>query len=1008
MLKVGGALASRAVRAWLSSRTNEDRREMGLAELVAYRYPVLRHQREFRRKIEEIEEQVADRLQPLCENEFPGLPENEREAATLAVADALERAELTDAMIFRVDLNPIGLAREIREHAPQTVRNGDLSEPASNLFDLLLDQVCYYLAHLIRDLPEFDARASVEMLSRLSGIAGQLGELLERLPVTELTTSSSEDQDDEFRDGYFELVSNLYDRLEILGITTNYYEPTMTLTVAYLSLTASTASKSHEFKQAKDKAEAPVGLGTGERELDVVRVADALGGKRLVLLQGDAGAGKSTLLQWIAITAVRRRFVGRLSDWNGRVPFLVRLRDFSENRLPNGDEFLLHANAPQWGPVPEGWVDRVAASGQALFLIDGVDELPEHERAKVREWLRGLCVRFPECLIVVTSRPSERTERWLVADKFHPVTLEPMNPQDVRIFIERWHNALLDSTAGRDIALPCPREDVPVHQRSLLLHLDSRPHLRALARNPLLCAMICALNLDRRANLPRDRMTLYEAALDMLLERRDADKKVRVDGDTQLSAVEKRAMLRALAWWLNENGRAEMSREEAIHQLRLKIGTMPGVTQAPEEVLRHLLERSGLIRQPVIGRIDFVHRTFQEFLAAKEVVERDSIDLLINNASSDLWRETVLMACSHATAVQRDRLLNGIVNRAYDFYREEDGQSRHRLMLLAASCLESALELSAETIERVEACLHELLPPTSSDEVSALATVGRPLFRVLPSDLSDLSDVQAVFLVRTVALSNDIDVLRVLAQYARDRRWEVQEEIVACARYFDLGDYCDRVLRDAPLFDNRMEIRSMDWVGHLYKLRKLESVEIKIYPEKVDDLRSFRRIRALHGLLAHVVGACDVTPLWEHRNHLRYLNLTCDQSFVELETLSDFRSLRELALAPASGLSDLSFLGVELSGLTRLELSGVERTADLSAIGSLVELRRLGLKNCRADLDLSRLEELSKLERIDLRGAPPELNLGPLADRRLRVLLDRDHQCAGLDLLGSQVELQFF
>lgn len=1008
MLKVGGALASRAVRAWLTSRTSADRREMELAELVAYRYPVLRHQREFRRKIEEIEEQVADRLQPLCENEFPGLPENEREAATLAVADALERAELTDAMIFRVDLNPLGLAREIREHAPQTVRNGDLSEPACRLFDLLLDQVCYYLAHLIRDLPEFDARASVEMLSRLSGIAGQLGEILGRLPVTELSASSEEDQDEEFRDTYFELVSNLYDRLEILGITTNYYEPTMTLTVAYLSLTASTVSKGHQVLSARDKAEAPVGLGTGEREQDVVRVGDALGGKRLVLLQGDAGAGKSTLLQWIAITAVRRRFVGRLSEWNGRVPFLLRLRDFSENRLPNGDEFLLHANAPQWGPVPQGWVDRVAESGRALFLIDGVDELPEHERAKVREWLRGLCARFPECLIVVTSRPSERTERWLVADKFHPATLEPMNPQDVRIFIERWHNALLDSTAGRDIALPVPRDDVPVHQRSLLLHLDSRPHLRALARNPLLCAMICALNLDRRANLPRDRMTLYEAALDMLLERRDADKKVRVDGDTQLSAVEKRAMLRALAWWLNENGRAEMSREEAIHQLRLKIGTMPGVTQAPEAVLRHLLERSGLIRQPVIGRIDFVHRTFQEFLAAKEVVERDSIDLLINNASSDLWRETVLMACSHATAVQRDRLLNGIVNRAYDFYREEEGRSRHRLMLLAASCLESAVELSAATIERVEACLHELLPPTSLDEVSALATVGRPLFRVLPSDLSDLSNSQAVYLVRTVALSNDIDVLRVLGEYASDPRWEVQEEIIACARYFDLGDYCDRVLRDAPLFDHGMEIRSMEWVGHLYKLRKLDSVEIKIYPEKVEDLRPFRRVRGLRGLLAHVDGDCAVTPLWEHRDHLRYLNLACDQSFVELETLSGFRSLRELALAPASGLGDLSFIGVALAGLTRLELSGVEADTDLSVVGGLVELRRLGLRDCRAELDLSELDGLSKLERIDLRGALPELDLSPLADRRIRVLLDRDHRCAGLDSMGPQVEIQFF
>ncbi|NBH06890.1 NACHT domain-containing protein [Amycolatopsis sp. SID8362] len=1008
MLKVGAALAKRAARAWLSNRTSADRREMELAELIAYRYPVLRHQREFRRKVEEIEDQVADRLQPLCENEFPELAGNEREAATLAVADALERADLTDAVIFRVDLNPIGLAREIREHTPQTVRNGDLSEPAGQLFELLLDQVCYYLAHLIRDLPEFDARASVEMLSRLSSIAGQLGEVLDRLPVTELRASTEEDQDEEFRDQYFELASNLYDRLDILGITTNYYEPTITLTVAYLSLTASAATAGHKSRQTAEKAETPVGAAPEERPQDVVRVENALGGKRLILIQGDAGAGKSTLLQWIAITAVRRRFVGRLSDWNGRVPFLIRLRDFSENRLPSGDEFLLHANAPQWGPVPEGWVDRVAEAGRALFLIDGVDELPEQERAKVREWLRGLNVRFPECLVVVTSRPSEGTQQWLVADKFHPVTLEPMNPQDVRIFIERWHNALLDSTAGLEIALPCPREDVPGHQRSLLVHLDSRPHLRALARNPLLCAMICALNLDRRANLPRDRMTLYEAALDMLLERRDADKRVPVGGGAQLSAVEKRALLRALAWWLNENGRAEMSREEAIHQLRLKIASMPGVTQKPEEVLLHLLERSGLVRQPVIGRIDFVHRTFQEFLAAKEVVERDSIDLLINNASSDLWRETVLMACSHASVVQRDRLLNGIVDKAFALHHREGAPSKHRLMLLAASCLESALELSSGTIRRVEACLHELVPPTSMDEVSALATVGRPLFRVLPRDLGNLPEKHAVLLVRTVALSNEVDVLRVLAQYARDQRWGIQEEIVACARYFDLGDYCDRVLRDAPLFDNTMEIRSADWIEHLGKLRKLTSVEIKIYPEKIDDLNAFRNIHALRGLLVHVAGHCDITPLGALRSRLGYLNLTCDGKFVGLEHLSDLRLLRELALAPAEGLDDLGFIGIALGGLTRLDLSGIESGTDLSVLGNLVELRRLGLRGCRERIDLSLLDGLAKLERVDLRDAFPGLDLGPLAHRHLRVVLDRDHQCTGVESLGPQVDLQFF
>ena len=55
------------------------------------------------------------------------------------------------------------------------------------------------------------------------------------------------------------------------------------------------------------------------------------------------------------------------------------------------------------------------------------------------------------------------------------------------------------------------------YEGALLARLESAPHLRALAATPLLAALICALNLDRSTHLPRDRMGLYNAALELLL-----------------------------------------------------------------------------------------------------------------------------------------------------------------------------------------------------------------------------------------------------------------------------------------------------------------------------------------------------------------------------------------------------------------------------------------------------------------------------------------------------------
>src|SRR5262249_12986040 len=149
---------------------------------------------------------------------------------------------------------------------------------------------------------------------------------------------------------------------------------------------------------------------------------------------------------------------------------------------------------------------------------------------------------------------------------------------------------------------------------------------------------------------------------------------------------EKTVLLRALAWWLNENSRSQMSREQALARLRERLLGMRSVEQDAETVLDHLIERSGVIRQPALGRIDFVHRTFQELLASKEAVDRDSVALLVKKASSDLWRETIVMACAHASPYQRGGLLGGILDRAD---RTGDRRAR-RFRLLAAMCGEAA------------------------------------------------------------------------------------------------------------------------------------------------------------------------------------------------------------------------------------------------------------------------------------------------------------------------------
>ncbi|WP_399476870.1 hypothetical protein [Streptomyces sp. TRM68367] len=98
-----------------------------------------------------------------------------------------------------------------------------------------------------------------------------------------------------------------------------------------------------------------------------------------------------------------------------------------------------------------------------------------------------------------------------------------MGQADAAAFIARWH------TAARSDAPDPDRLDT--YERSLLDAVGTKPDLGRLATNPLMCGLICALHRDRRGYLPHGRQELYDAALSMLLARRDDQRDMFPQGD---------------------------------------------------------------------------------------------------------------------------------------------------------------------------------------------------------------------------------------------------------------------------------------------------------------------------------------------------------------------------------------------------------------------------------------------------------------------------------------------
>ncbi|MFG1603807.1 NACHT domain-containing protein [Actinoplanes sp. NPDC049265] len=922
LLRTAASVVSKAGLLWLGRRRKQRERESSLVDLIGTGVTDDVGLRRAGRAREEIVDTVLERLRPLVSRRDGGLPDNEIAAALNAVADTLDAADLSDAALFADDVDPALIAARLRRELPDAPARTGLHEiPAIRLYERVLDDCCVCLTQLVIQLGPFQARAAVRMLQRFTGVAADLREVLARIPVTTLDAPAGDRHDDEFRTRYLSHVLDRLDVLELFGVNVHRYRLRTPLSIAYISL-AVTGSRSGRRGARWDPGRFRHDSAGGSAS---VRAEEALGNAERILLRGDAGSGKTTLLQWIAVTAARHGFTGDLESWNGRTPFLIRLRDHVKQPLPAPDQFLDKLAPIIAGGMPPRWVHRCLRAG-AILLVDGVDEVPETQRRNVREWLHSLLHEYPDLRLVVTSRPAAASARWLNDEGFASIFLERMSPADIKALIRHWHDAV--RPAGD---LPCEAHRLPAYEQRLLAQLGGSAHLQNLAASPLLCAMLCALNLDRDSNLPRNRMDIYQAAVDMLLHKRD-DKRGVHSELPQLTSNDQALLLRDIAWWLTENGRTELSRAEAAKRVEERLAGIRHVTAPAALVLDHMIQRSGVLREPIPDRIDFVHRTFLEYLAALEAADQGRAGVLCEHAHLDTWRETIILAAGHAHTLVRNELLAGLLKVA-----ERQPQHARKVRLLAAACLETASEVEPVILARIRAHLRGLMP-RSVAEARSFAGVGEPLLDELPGDLSALSEAQAAAAVLTAALVNGPAAIDTLARYAVDSRSRVQRQLISAWEYFDPMDYADRVLADAALDNGRVRIHNTSFIPALPRLRHLTATELMGGTEEVD-LALLAEVPQLQiaNLFGGFVG--NIGRLRKHAE-LAYLTVSFGGKHCRLSVLAELPKLWGINLYGLAHAQDLSFLS--RMSLKRLGLGSIAISERL--VNSIPKIEGLSLR----------------------------------------------------------------
>ena len=374
-----------------------------------------------------------------------------------------------------------------------------------------------------------------------------------------------------------------------------------------------------------------------------------LANQESLYVSGVAGSGKSTFCRWLMwLTgstlmpehpiATPAAFAEAFPDnLQFRLPLLVSLSQFwpyfpeqlppeltaghferalcawlEDRRLPDIDWPLVRAHV---------------AAGSLLLLLDGIDEVPVARAAPQRasfprrmilsalaDWLPRECQRGNR--VILTGRPYAIDPQFARSVGLSYAPLAPLAPPLDRLLVARWFYALL--------------EDVSLAERyaaAMFRDVADRPELEPLLVEPMLLTAMCIIYNENR-HLPANAYDLYTRVVENVLYNRYPSETGVIDLVRNRLSVVAYGMHTGVG--LGESRQApavEVSYDEIDQMLDIYRNRSEWVERdirntvdAREELLSH----SGLLLPREGRKAVFAHYSFQEYLAALGLLDRET------------------------------------------------------------------------------------------------------------------------------------------------------------------------------------------------------------------------------------------------------------------------------------------------------------------------------------------------------------------------------------------------
>ncbi|XYH94524.1 NACHT domain-containing protein [Sorangium sp. So ce1128] len=438
-----------------------------------------------------------------------------------------------------------------------------------------------------------------------------------------------------------------------------------------------------------------------------VLATEALVNHPRLLIVGEPGSGKSTLLAYLATRAARGELdICTQGRDEAPIPFLVPVRALQEAAA--SAEGIAHAaGAEPW------FVEAALQRGRALLLVDGLDEARTEIAGNVLPILTATLDAYPGSSVLVTTRPAAAPGKDEITPRaFASARLLPMTRDEVGVFIDRW-------CLAAELSLNKPRGQAEIDARAAADDLKERVRasraIEKLAQTPLLCSVICVVHRFLGQRIPERRVALYEAITNVLLYEWDRAKFAEGAAIGKLDAHAKRALLARLALSMHNARVAELPAEEVVKRLAAHLPDLGRPEEEASALVAEIRDRNGVLVERAPGSFAFSHLTFQEYLAAMELVNGHVYDELLRRYKDRWWHEVIVLAAGFPGA-HADRIIRGLL--------DKDGDTVAEGTMLAAQCAETAIEVKQPLRKEIEKRVAAMVPPASPTEFETLYHLG--------------------------------------------------------------------------------------------------------------------------------------------------------------------------------------------------------------------------------------------------------------------------------------------